>query len=77
MRTTGVIVAVIGLMIAAYCGVMAAGWQGANVPGGSGSPAPDLTVPAVFAVGALLAGTLLYFLGGRGVWYTRNPAVRN
>lgn len=77
MRTTGVIVAVIGLMIALFCGVTAAGWRGANVPGGGGSPGLDLTVPLIFAVGAMVAGVLMYAFGGRTVWYIRNPAIRN
>ncbi|WP_143393109.1 hypothetical protein [Fimbriiglobus ruber] len=80
MRMTGIVVMILGVVIALFCaGIVMVGRVSAQEGGGVNAERytnPDLFVPMVIAGVALLGGWMLYMMGGRGYKITNDPALR-
>lgn len=85
MRITGLAIALMGVVIAAFCGITALSFNAPNENDAviivERRPAPDLTLPLVLAGAAFIGGTAMYLFGGRGYHEDRSsdlppPAVQ-
>ncbi len=76
MKLTGIIVALVGIVILAYAGFMQL--QGdRTVQGTLAVEQSGQTWQLVLGAGAIIVGGLMATLGGRGYFESRDLAVRN
>jgi hypothetical protein len=89
MRFTGLLLAILGVVVLAYCGVSALVWDSnaqdsgtlqveKGVARGTERPGPNsLLYPLVVSLGLLGVGGAMYAYGGKGYIVSNNLAVRN
>jgi hypothetical protein len=80
MKTTGLIVMLVGVAVALFSGIALVAAQSPEAGGtlqASSAGTPSLVWPMAVAVLAIAGGGALMAFGGRGYLTTKNPAVRN